>query len=108
VKAAARFSIVLVTAPNLNVARQLVRRALRAKLVACANIIPKIESHYWWQGKVTSDAELLIVFKTAKATLGVFEAFVRENHPYDTPEFIALPIASGSKRYLDWIAASLK
>src|SRR5262245_28706935 len=103
----ARCSAVLVTAPNLKVARALAKSALEARLVACANLIPKIESHYWWQGKLGSSAEVLIVFKTTKAKLKALEGLIVAKHPYDTPEFIVLPITAGNKRYLDWITDSL-
>lgn len=108
VKSAAPFIVVLVTAPDLRVARRLARGALKAKLVACANLLPKIESHYWWQGKVESGAEVLLIFKTTKRKLAAFEKFILAHHPYDTPEFVALPLSSGSKRYLDWITASVR
>ncbi len=108
VKSAAAFAVVLVTAPDLPVARRLALGALRAKLIACANLVPKIESHYWWQGKIASGTEVLLVCKTAKRQLSAFEKYILENHPYDTPEFIVLPLAQGTVRYLDWISASVK
>jgi periplasmic divalent cation tolerance protein len=108
VKAAAKFSIVLVTAPDLKTARNLARGALKEKLVACANLLPKVESHYWWQGKIESSAEVLCVFKTTRTKVGAFEKFVLANHPYDTPEIISLPLGSGTERYLAWLAASVK
>ena len=99
--------LVLVTTPNLNTARALAKVALSARVVACANLIPKIESHYWWQGKLESSAEVLIVFKTTKAKLKALEKLVVANHPYDTPEFLVLPILAGNKRYLDWVRNSV-
>jgi periplasmic divalent cation tolerance protein len=107
VKSASAFAVVLVTAPDLKVARRLAQGALRERLVACANIIPKLESHYWWQGKLETSAEVLIVFKTTKKKLAAFEKFVLTNHPYDTPEFVVVLLAAGAKRYLDWITASV-
>ena len=101
------YTIVLVTAPNLKVARVLCETALKSRLVACANLIPKIESHYWWQGKLESSAEVLILFKTTQAKLKALEKLIVERHPYDTPEFIVLPITAGNKRYLDWLNASV-
>ena len=101
------FLVILVTAPNIKVARKLVHSAIEQKIVACANIVPKIESHYWWQGKIESSAEVLIVFKTTLRNVRAFEKFVLKNHPYDTPEFIALPVSSGTNRYLEWLAASV-
>jgi periplasmic divalent cation tolerance protein len=107
VKNASAFAVVLVTAPDLKVARRLAQGALRDKLVACANIIPKIESHYWWRGKLEKSAEVLIVFKTTKKKLAAFEKLVLANHPYDTPEFVVLPPTAGSIRYLEWITSSV-
>jgi len=105
-KAARNFAIVLVTAPDLKTARALARAALDARLVACANLVPKLESHYWWQGKLERSNEVLILFKTTKVKLGALEKLVLASHPYDTPEFIALPIDSGTPRYLDWLTSS--
>ena len=107
-KAAAKFAVVLVTAPDLKVARRLARGALHAKLIACANLVPKIESHYQWRGKIESGAEVLMVCKTTKAKLAAFEKFILAQHPYDTPEFVVLSLAQGTARYLDWLTASVK
>jgi len=105
-KPATKFAVVLVTAPNLKTARALARAALQARLIACANLIPKIESHYRWQGKIVSDAEVLLVLKTQKSKLAALEKLVLAQHPYDTPEFIVLPLSAGNKKYLDWLAES--
>ena len=103
-KSAAIFAIVLVTAPDLKTARALVKGALEARLIACANLVPKIESHYWWQGKIESGAEVLLVLKTQKSKLSALEKLIVARHPYDTPEFLVLPLSAGNKRYLDWLA----
>lgn len=105
-KSARSFVVVLVTAPDLKTARALAVAALEAKLVACANLIPRIESHYWWQGKLECSAEVLLLFKTAKAKLPALEKLVLSRHPYDTPEFITLSLDSGTARYLDWLASA--
>jgi periplasmic divalent cation tolerance protein len=107
-KSATQFQIVLVTAPNRKVARDLARSALQARAAACANLIPNLESHYWWKGRVESAPEVLIVFKTAKKLLPKLEKLVLVKHPYDTPEFVALPLVAGNERYLDWLAASVR
>lgn len=107
-KLAARFAIVLVTAPDLKTARALAKSALQAELVACANLLPKIESHYRWQGKVKSSSEVFMLLKTSKTKLPALEKLILTKHPYDTPEFLVLPPTAGSKKYLDWLAASLK
>ena len=107
-KSTMRHVVVLVTAPNLKTARQLAKAALKARLVACANLLPKIESHYWWRGKLECGAESLILFKTARAKLSALEKLILARHPYDTPEFIVLPLTAGNQRYLDWLTASVR
>ena len=100
--------MVLVTAPDLKTARALATGAVRSRHAACANLLPKIESHYWWQGKLESSAETLLIFKTTRTKLPALEKFILAHHPYDTPEFIALSVAAGNRRYLEWIGASVK
>jgi len=104
-KPATKFTLVLVTAPDLKIARALAKAALQAKLIACANLVPKIESHYWWQEKIESSAEVLLILKTQKSRLAALEKLVLAQHPYDTPEFLVLPLVAGSKKYLAWLAA---
>ena len=68
-KPTAKHAVVLVTAPDMKTARKLARAALEARLIACANLIPKIESHYRWQGKIERGTEVLLVVKTTTARL---------------------------------------
>ena len=103
-----KYAVVLVTAPDLKTARRLARKALEARLVACANLIPGIESHYWWQGKLERGAEVLVMMKTTTAALAPLEKLILAQHPYDTPEFVVLPIDRGSRRYLKWIEESVR
>jgi len=105
-KRASSFVVVLVTAPNVKTARRLAKCALQAELIACANLVPKLESHYWWQGKLESSAEVLMILKTRRVNLRKLEALVLAEHPYDTPEFIVLGLHSGSEKYLAWLAGS--
>lgn len=99
--------IVLVTAPDMEVARTLAKAALEARLVACANLVPGIESHYWWQGKIESGNEILVLFKTVGPKLAELEKLVIGKHPYDTPEFVVVPISAGADKYLAWVAKSV-
>jgi periplasmic divalent cation tolerance protein len=108
VKSAPRAALVLVTAPDLKTARALARAALEARLVACANLLPRIESHYWWRGKLERSAEILLLFKTSRTRLPALERLLLSLHPYDTPEFLVLPVRAGSARYLKWIEDSLQ
>jgi periplasmic divalent cation tolerance protein len=106
VESATSFVIVLVTAPDLKTARALSKAALLARLIACANLILKIESHYRWRGRIESSAEVLLILKTRKSNLAALEKLVVARHPYDTPEFLVLPLSAGNKKYLDWLSAS--
>ena len=90
------------TAPNLKTARALARAALEARLVACVNLIPDLESHYWWQGKLETGSEVLMLFKTTRPNLSALQKLILSNHPYDTAEFVVLPVAGGARRYLAW------
>ena len=103
-KSATSFAIALVTAPNLKTARALAKAALSVRLIACANLVPKIESHYRWRGKIESSAEVLLILKTRKSKLAALEKLVLAKHPYDMPEFLVLPVSAGAKKYLDWMA----
>ena len=106
-KSARQFSIVLVTAPDLKTARALAKAALSARLIACANLVPKIESHYRWRGKIESGAEVLLILKTRQSKLAALEKLVLARHPYDTPEFLVLPLKAGGQKYLGWLADSV-
>ena len=100
------FACVLVTVPDMALARRLAKTALEGKLAACANIIPAVESHYWWEGKLESSSEVLLIFKTRQELLPKLERTVRGVHPYDTPEFVGIPLTAGSRKYLTWLAES--
>ena len=102
-RGAGKHVVALVTAPDLKTARKLAQAALKARLIACANLIPGIESHYRWQGKLETGAEVLMVLKTTSPRLAALEKLILAKHPYDTAEFILLPVSGGSKRYLDWL-----
>ncbi|RME90991.1 MAG: divalent-cation tolerance protein CutA [Verrucomicrobia bacterium] len=102
------FCVVLVTAPNLDAARLLARKAVEGRLAACVNIVPAIESHYWWEGKVHHDPESLLLIKTTRDRLAALEEVLLAAHPYDTPEIVALPMAEGTPRYLAWLADSVR
>ena len=102
------FNIVLVTAPSLKIARKIARAAIKARLIACANLIPRIESHYVWKRKIETGNEVLMVLKTTARRLSALEKLILANHPYDTPEFIVLPVTRGNKRYLAWLRDSVR
>jgi len=97
-----RFVLALVTVPDLITARRLARSALKQRLIACANLIPKVESHYRWREKLETGSEILMLLKTTTRRVTALEKLVVAEHPYDTPEFIVLRLQQGNRRYLDW------
>jgi periplasmic divalent cation tolerance protein len=107
-KPSGKFALVLVTAPDLKTARSLARAALKARLSACANLVPGVESHYWWKGRVETAAEVLLILKTTRVRVARLEKLILARHPYDVPEFVVLPLSGGSRPYLKWLEASVK
>jgi periplasmic divalent cation tolerance protein len=97
------YVVVLVTAPSGDVGRDIARVLLEKRLAACVNVVPAIASLYTWKGELCSDDEVLLVIKTTGAAFDDLATAVRDVHPYDLPEIIALPIVAGSRDYLDWI-----
>ena|SRR5690349_10586840 len=103
-----QFRIALVTAPDIKTARRLARAALDARLIACANLIPRVESHYRWQGKIECGTEVLTILKTTAKSVKKLEQLILAEHPYDTPEFVILDLRGGNKRYLNWLKTGCK
>lgn len=98
------FLVVLITAPDKQTAERLSQVIMEGKKAACVNIIPQVDSIFRWQGSISTEQEVLLILKT-KTT--IFEdqlvPLVKEHHPYDVPEIIALPLVMGSKEYLNWM-----
>lgn len=100
--------IALVTAPRGRRAEALAQGLVRERLAACVNIVPGVVSHYRWQGRLCRDAEVLLVIKTTKSRLKAAERWIRARHPYTVPEFLVLPVESGSAPYLNWLAEQVR
>ncbi len=98
--------VVLITTPSAEVGERIAAALLAQKLAACVNILPSITSIFAWQGEVQNDQESLLLVKTrADLFHDQLVPAVKDLHPYDVPEIIALPVVMGSQSYLDWIAA---
>ena len=95
--------VVFITVDSQENAQKIANKLLTERKAACINIIPKVESQYWWQGKLESAGELLLIVKTRGELLGELVKIVKEIHPYSVPEIIALPIIGSNKDYLQWI-----
>ncbi|MFN4324379.1 MAG: divalent-cation tolerance protein CutA [Azonexus sp.] len=97
--------LVITNCPDEETANRIALAVVEARLAACVNILPRVQSIYRWQGAVESAAEVPLLIKTTAAAYPALEAAIRERHPYDIPEIIALPIAGGLPAYLNWLAA---
>jgi periplasmic divalent cation tolerance protein len=95
--------VVLMTAPDAETARQIVRTLVEERVVACGNILPAITSIYRWQGEVEEAAEALVVFKTTAAGADRLVRRIPELHPYEVPEVLVLQVTAGHGPYLDWV-----
>jgi periplasmic divalent cation tolerance protein len=95
--------LILCTAPSDEVAATLARGLVEAKLAACVNVVSGLRSFYAWKGELRDEAEVQLLIKSRRARFDALEAWLREHHPYEVPEIIALPIERGSAAYLGWI-----
>ncbi len=95
--------VVLITAPDADVARRLARRLVETSLAACVNVVPGITSVYRWEGSVHEDPEVLLVAKTRASRLPAIEALLADEHPYDVPECVALAADRVEERYRRWL-----
>lgn len=98
--------VILVTAKDEAQANKIAEKLVAEKLVACANIVPGIQSIFRWQGKVDRAREVLLVLKSRRRHFSVIVKTIKAMHSYDVPEVIALPIIEGNKDYLQWITDS--
>ena len=98
------YCLVLCTCPDPDTARDLATTLVSRRLAACVNILPGLTSVYGWQGQVETATELLLLIKTQADRYAALEFCIRQHHPYEVPEIVALPIGRGSQDYLDWIA----
>lgn len=95
--------VITTTTDTEQEARRIADTLLQKRLAACVQIIPSVESRYWWRGKLEATPEWLCLVKTTESKYPAIELAIRAGHSYDEPEIIALPVAKGSKGYLDWI-----
>ncbi|MEL6207096.1 MAG: divalent-cation tolerance protein CutA [Pseudomonadota bacterium] len=94
----------LLTCPDINTARAIAGALLDARLVACANIYPEIESHYMWDGARQVESEVPMALKTRADLIPAIEAKLQDLHPYDVPALVAQHLDFAHGPYADWIA----
>ena len=94
--------VVLVSIPR-DEANKLAKSLVENHLAACINVVPKIESYFWWDNKLEHEEEALLIIKTTQKRFDELRAWVVENHPYDLPEIISLPLSDGLSDYIEWV-----
>ena len=99
--------VILVTTKDVRQAKALAKHLLIDKRIACANIVSGVQSMFWWQGKVESSREALLIIKTLAKHVGPLTKTIKAMHTYQTPEIIALPIVAAETHYLKWIKESV-
>lgn len=100
--------LVLTNLPDRAAALALASALIEKRLAACVNVLAECTSVYRWEGKVESAAEVPVLIKTTAAGYAALEHAIRESHPYELPEIIAVPIRCGLPAYLDWVAAETR
>ncbi|KMZ68448.1 Protein CutA 1, chloroplastic [Zostera marina] len=100
--------VAYVTVPNREAGKKLAESIVKEKLAACVNVVPGIQSVYWWDDKIQTDTEELLIIKTRESLLTRLIEHVKSNHEYDVPEVISLPITGGNDKYLEWIKNSTR
>ena len=102
-----KYIVVFITTGGTEEAQRISRILLEQRKVACVNIIPKVDSLFWWEDKLDSAQENLLIAKTKASLLPEIINLVKKVHSYDVPEIIALPIVGGNQEYLEWIEKSV-
>jgi periplasmic divalent cation tolerance protein len=97
------YMVVFITTNTTEESQQIAKLLLEQRKAACINIIPGVDSHFWWENKLDSARESLLVIKTKASLLPEIVSLVKEVHSNIVPEIIVLPIVGGNQDYLDWI-----
>ena len=100
--------VIFITASNSKEAHKIAKALLSQRKAACVNIVSGISSLFWWQDKLDSAQESLLIVKTKASLLNQIVTLVREIHSYEVPEIVALPIIGGNQDYLEWIDKEVK
>lgn len=102
------YILCLTTTNKKDIALRIAKELLFTKSAACVNIVGRVDSLYWWKGKVEEDREYLILIKTQAKKFQQVRRVIEEHHNYEVPELISLRIEKGLPPYLKWLTESLK
>ena len=100
------FIVVLITASSAEEGEKIATALVDHHLVACVNIVPSVQSLFFWEGKPAQESEVLLIAKRRRPLLDKIVGHVKKTHSYKVPEIIALPIIGGSEEYLKWVRES--
>lgn len=95
--------LVLSTFPDRGKAQRIAEELVAGRFAACANVASAVDSFYWWKDEIETATEVLVYFKTTSARFAAFRERLRELHPYDVPEIVALSLEDGLPDYLQWV-----
>lgn len=99
------YALFYITVPQIEMAQAMARDLLEKKLIACANILPQMQSIYHWQGQVQEDSEVVLLLKSRLELKSQITEAVLQLHSYDCPAILALPIQEGHQPFLNWMGA---
>ena len=100
--------LVLTNVPDEVTAHAIARGVVEGRLAACVNVLPAVRSIYQWEDKVEEAGEVTLLIKSTPGRYAALEAAIREAHPYDVPEIIAVPVTAGLPAYLNWVVSETK
>lgn len=101
-------TLVYITAPNFEEAERIARGLVENRLAACANIIPRIVSTYWWDDRVHETEETLVIVKTAGDLVDRVMLWTKENHTYEVPAILAINTVDGDADFVNWLHAEVR
>ena len=99
--------VVMTTVEKSEDGERLARVLIDSGLAACIQILPTMVSIYRWEGKIERESEILMLIKTTRVAFPALETAIKQNHPYQTPEIISLPVLHGSAEYLEWVTGNV-
>jgi periplasmic divalent cation tolerance protein len=100
--------IVLSTCASEEESGKLARSLVEQRLAACVNVVPRVRSYYRWKGEIESADEYLLLIKSSRSCMAALLTVLENEHSYEVPEVIAVPVVDGAPNYLNWLQANLR